>query len=270
MTRARLFVTIATQRSGTKALGSALNNGTIVESLGELFTGAEAPQRDPLRRLTRIICARERFSFSLADWHAVLDELFGVYAEEAGRPFLHLDLMYNQLGAFSPRLETQDGVRSRSTLLTYLVSRQVPVIHLVRPVGECLRSEVAMHLSGVAHVDRQGVSSPASPPPWDDARGEQARSSWVARRAGQILYWRRVVEQALEGFRHLTLAYQDTFDIEGKVSAHAMERTAWLIQVEPPGADCAGLFGESRFVKTSAWTDVDFDLSAAATWPWNS
>lgn len=126
----QILVTIATQRSGTKFLGAALNGGRVVRSLGECFQPGEARRAFPTF-LSGWFARHPEFDFRSAQIHQLLGEFLDELLAKSDRPVLHIDIMYNNLGAFAGAW-TWPPPGGASVLAALLRARNLPIIHLVR------------------------------------------------------------------------------------------------------------------------------------------
>jgi hypothetical protein len=143
----RLLVTIATQRSGTKFLGACLDAGTLVRSGGECFQPGDARGRFPAF-LAGWFARHSEFDFRSQHLHAMVGDFLDHLLACSDRPVLHLDIMYNNLGAFSGAWAWPPP-SGGSLLAALLRAREVPVLHLVRDsVAECHASALIAERRG--------------------------------------------------------------------------------------------------------------------------
>jgi len=240
---APLLVTIATQRSGTKFLVAALNAGTRLRSFGEAFK--PPPPDAPFPAFAaRWIADHPGFAFRGTEIAAMLDAFLDSLAARAaaeGR-IAHLDIMYNNLGAFGPIWSLPLGAPGSNFLLNWLKARRAAVIHLIRPdLAECYASHVIAEARGIYHTGNDQ----------DAARGmnitlsaDQALTYMLP-----VLRTRRFVQRAFAGYvRHLEVTYPDM--VAGQtVAPHVADRIARLAGV--PVGDTARLFGASPLRPTA-------------------
>lgn len=126
----QIIVTIATQRSGTKFLAGCLNAGTLVRSITECFQPG-----DPRRLFSGFLHAwfarHPEFDFRPAQMHELVGAFLDDMLARSDRPVLHLDIMYNNLGAFSGAWAWPPP-GGDSLIAALLRARKLPIIHLVR------------------------------------------------------------------------------------------------------------------------------------------
>lgn len=197
----QILVTIATQRSGTKFLGHCLNAGSVVRSLGECFQPG-GPDRSFPRFLSGWFSAHPEFDFRAAHIQALLDGFLDELLARCDRPVLHLDIMYNNLGAFSAAWSWPPP-GGGSALVALLRRRGAAIIHLVRDsAAECHASTL---IAGQRGYHRRSAL---------DAGEEALRLEADLQRAGReiraILDARDFVRRAFRGHaRLLELHYPD-------------------------------------------------------------
>lgn len=145
-----LLVTIATQRSGTKFLGAALNAGRRVRSFGEAFKPPPPESAFPAFA-AGWIAAHPGFAFRAVEVAAMLDGFLDslvARAAEEGR-IAHLDVMYNTLGAFSGIWSWPVRAGGDSPICRVLRARGAAVLHLVRDsLAECVASRMIAEQRG--------------------------------------------------------------------------------------------------------------------------
>jgi LPS sulfotransferase NodH len=226
------LVTIATQRSGTKFLGTAFSAGGLVRSLGEVFQpGAPAAFG---RFFADFVRPRDAFAFEAAEMTACLDAFLARLAAQVAPARLHFDLMYNTLGALAPIWTLPDAGPAANFLLNWLQARGAGVIHLLRPdLAECHASHVIAETRGLYHSGSDD----------DAARGMRLRldpAAATARIRG-VLRARAFVRAAFAGYaRFVEIAYPD-FVAGRTVAPEAAARIARLAGMASP----QGLFGPS-------------------------
>lgn len=239
--RPPFLVTIATQRSGTKFLGTALSAGSVIRSLGEAFQ--PGPGGADFRGFFgRFVAARGGFGFEAEEMTAAFDAFVEHLRERVAPAGLHFDLMYNNLGAFGPIWSLPLGAPGSNFLLNWLKARRAAVIHLIRPdLAECYASHVIAEARGIYHTGNDQ----------DAARGmnvtlsaDQALTYMLP-----VLRTRRFVQRAFAGYvRYLEVTYPDM--VAGQtVAPHVADRIARLAGV--PVGDTARLFGASPLRPTA-------------------
>jgi hypothetical protein len=225
-----ILVTIATQRSGTKFLGACLNAGTLVRSFGEPFK--PPPPDSPFPAFAAgWIAGHPGFAFRGTEVAAMLDgfldSLAGRAAEE-GR-IAHLDIMYNNLGAFTGAWTwpVRDG--GESPLCRVLRARGAKVLHLVREsVADCVASRLIAEHRGYYHR-RRGQPEP------DGALRLAIDRDAAEREMRDILAARAFVRRAFRGYPDIVeLAYPD-FVAGSAIGAAAQARIAGLLNLPAAG-----------------------------------
>jgi hypothetical protein len=235
------LVTIATQRSGTKFLGTAFSaGGGLVRSMGEAFQpGGPAGFR---RFFGAFVAARDGFGFEAEEMAACLDAFVARLSEQVAPARLHFDLMYNNLGSLAPIWTLPAPPPGANFLFNWLKGRRAGVIHMVRPdLAECFASHVIAETRGVYHSgnDRDAARDMAL-----TLSAEQARTYMLP-----ILQTRRYVQRGFEGYdRFLEITYPDYVDGQSVAPAAAM-RIARLAGIAP--ADAPRLFGASPLRRTA-------------------
>jgi hypothetical protein len=226
----KVLVTLATQRSGTKFLGHCLNAGALVRSMGECFQPGD-PDRPFPRFLAGWFAAHPEFDFRGAQIQALLDGFLDALLAGCDRPVLHLDVMYNNLGAFSGAWSWPPP-GGGSALVALLRRRGAAIIHLVRD------SAAESHASTLIAAQRGYHRSSAL------RAGEEAlRLEADLRRAGRemraILDARDFVRRAFRGHPRLVeLRYPDFIDGQG-LAPQARAAIAALLGL-PADAPVAG------------------------------
>lgn len=244
-----LLVTIATQRSGTKFLAACLNAGAAVRSFGEPFKPGP-PDSDFPAFAIGWMGAQPGFAFRNAEMAALLDAFLDSLAARAaaeGR-IAHLDVMYNNLGAFSGAWTLPVNPGGDSPICRVLRARGAGVIHLVREsLAECVASTLIAEQRGYHRTT-----------PLGEAEGElRLTADLVAaeRRMRGILAARAFVRRAFR--RHvayLELAYPDFIEGQGLAPA-TLAALAFL----------PGLGGAARLAGTTALRPTAPDRAAVVT-----
>lgn len=235
-----LLVTIATQRSGTKFLGAALNAGTRLRSFGEAFK--PPPPEAPFPAFAaRWIAEHPGFAFRGTEIAAMLDAFLDSLAARAageGR-IAHLDIMYNNLGAFTGIWTWPTRGEGDSVLCRVLRARGAAVVHLVRDsAAACVASRMIAEQRG---YHRQAPLTEA-----ERALRLTLDLGLAEREMRAILEARAFVRRAFRGHAAwLELAYPDF--IAGDTPApEACAGIAGLL-----GLPAEGIAGRSRFLATA-------------------
>ncbi|WP_137126960.1 hypothetical protein [Roseomonas sp. HF4] len=240
-----LLVTIATQRSGTKFLGACLNAGALVRSFGEPFK--PPPPESPFPAFAAgWIAAHPGFAFRGTEVAAMLDGFLDSLADRAaaeGRT-AHLDVMYNNLGAFTGAWTWPVRVAGESPLCRLLRARGAKVLHLVREsVADCVASRLIAEHRG--YHRRRGQPEP------DGALRFAIDRGAAEREMRDILAARAFVRRAFRGYPDIAeLAYPD-FIAGNAVEASARARIAGLMDVPAAGGGAARLLGASDLLPTA-------------------
>ena len=228
-----ILVTIATQRSGTKFLGGCLNAGDAVRSFGEPFK--PPPPDSPFPGFAIDWMAQKPgFAFRDSEMAAMLDaflDSLAARAAEQGR-IAHLDVMYNNLGAFTGAWTWPLRPGGESTICRVLRARGAAIIHLVRDsLAECVASTLI--------AEQRGYHRRTPLTPRDGALQLTADLATAERQMRDILAARAFVRRAFRGHAALVeLAYPDFIDGQG-LAPHAAARLAALPGL-PPGRAVAG------------------------------
>ena len=142
-------VTISTQRSGTKLLGSCFNKGTEVLSVGEIFHDKSSSPLSLKNYVLRHPDFGPRYvvgqAFEMLDDY--FSELQGLY------PCIHFDVMYSNMTFFGPLWWDQPAA---IPLLQYFRSRNFAVIHLQRSPADCYVSALNAEFTGKYHQTADG------------------------------------------------------------------------------------------------------------------
>lgn len=239
--RPPFLVTIATQRSGTKFLGTSMSAGTLARSLGEVFQ--PGPGGADFRSFfAEFVAARGGFGFEAEEMGAALDAFVARLRERVAPAMLHFDLMYNNLGSFAPIWTMPNAAPGANFLANWLKSRRAGVIHLIRPdLAECFASHVIAETRGVYHT---GNDADAARDMQVTLGAEQALAYMLP-----ILRTRRFVQRAFGGYaRFLEVTYPEIVGGQS-VALPQAERIARLAGFGP--ADVAALFGTSPLRQTA-------------------
>ena len=140
--RDMLIVTLATQRSGTKFLGSLFRTGSEIRSRGELFNPDDV---SPITFRTFVQTQGFEKLVNLGS-ERTLNRYFDFVRD--GFPFLHFDMMYNQLEIPCISWNPFD----HRFFYNYLKARSAVVISLRRSPLECYVSAERVRAGGSAHV----------------------------------------------------------------------------------------------------------------------
>jgi hypothetical protein len=239
--RPPFLVTIATQRSGTKFIGTSLTAGTLCRSLGEVFQ--PGPGGADFRGFFgAFVAARGGFGFEAEEMSAALDAFVARLRERIAPAMLHFDLMYNNLGSFAPIWTLPNAAPGANFLINWLKSRRAGVIHLIRPdLAECFASHVIAETRGIYHT---GNDADAARDMRVSLGADQALAYMLP-----ILRTRRFVQRAFAGYaRFLEVTYPEI--IAGQtVAAPQAERIARLAGFG--AADTARMFGASPLRPTA-------------------
>lgn len=238
-----ILVTIATQRSGTKFLGACLNGGALVRSYGEPFK--PPPPDSPFPAFAAgWIAGHPGFAFRGTEVAAMLDGFLDSLADRAaaGGRIAHLDVMYNNLGAFTGAWTWPDRAGGDSPLCRVLRTRGAKVVHLVRDsVADCVASRLI--------AERRGYHRRPGQPEPDGALRLAIDLDAAEREMRDILAARAFVRRAFRGYPHVVeLAYPDFIAGSG-VDAAARARIAGLLEL--PAAEAARLLGASALLRTA-------------------
>jgi hypothetical protein len=231
-----ILVTIATQRSGTKFLGACLNAGDVVRSFGEPFQ--PSPAGSPFAAFAIDWMGRcPGFSFRGGEMAAMLDAFLDSLAARAaaeGR-IAHLDIMYNNLGAFTGAWTWPVRPGGESTLGRVLRARGAAIIHLARDnLAECVASTLI--------AERRGYHRGAPLTPEDGALRLTADLVAAGRQMRDILAARAFVRRVFRGHAPLVeLAYPDFID--GARLASVAEAQIATLSGLPSGHAVAGPCG---------------------------
>lgn len=230
---ARTFVTIATQRSGTKAFAQSLNNGALVRSAYEVFL-----PNNQAGSITRAFVAHlgrhPDFAFSAEEMNDFLDGFFTELHASTDRDWLHCDVMYDNLGVFSTLWTYPLGLPMRNFLMGYFRSRGIFVLHLVREdILECFASNMIAQARNLYHTDKD-VPAPIGGRIMLDPERALHYILPVART-------RELVREAFRGNRrYLELIYPNFIETD-HIAPMAAMKIAMALGLDPQTAK--GLFG---------------------------
>jgi hypothetical protein len=239
--RPPFLVTIATQRSGTKFLGTSLSAGSLCRSVGEAFQ--PGPGGADFRGFfAGFVAQRGGFGFEAEEMVACLDAFIEQLRGRIAPAMLHVDLMYNNLGSFAPIWSLPNAAPGANFLLNWLKARRAGVIHLVRPdLADCFASHVIAERRGVYH---SGNDADAARDMSITLGAEQAVSYMLP-----ILRTRRYVQRAFVGYaRFLEVSYADIVGGQSVAPAQA-ERIARLAGFG--AGDGERMFGPSPLRRTA-------------------
>lgn len=238
---ARTFVTIATQRSGTKAFAQSLNNGSLVRSAYEIFL-----PNNQAGSITRAFVAHlgrhPDFAFSAEEMNGFLDGFFTELHASTDRDWLHFDVMYDNLGVFSTLWTYPVGLPWRNLLMGYLRSRGIFVLHLVREdILECFASNIIAQTRNLYHTDKDVPAQAEAPITLDPDRALH----YVL----PVARTRELVREAFRGNRrYLELTYPDFIETD-RIAPLAAMKIAMALGLDPQTAK--GLFGAIRMRPTA-------------------
>lgn len=249
---APLLVTIATQRSGTKFLAACLNGGAAVRSFGEPFKPGPPDSPFPAFAI-RWMAARPGFAFRNAEMAALLEAFLDSLAARAaaeGR-MAHLDVMYNNLGAFTGAWTLPMNPEGESPLCRVLRARGAGVIHLVREsLAACVASTLIAGRRGYHRTTPLGAAKAGLRLSADLAAAERQMRGILAARAFVRRAFRRHPAYA-------ELAYPDFIEGQGLAPA-----TLAALRRLP------GLDGAATLAGTAALRPTAPDREAVVTnWP---
>jgi hypothetical protein len=192
-----LCVTIATQRSGTKALGACFNGGTALLTVGEVFHDSN-----------KTITGFARFAEGSGDFahkyvtgqvESILDDYF----ESLSKLYfgVHFDFMYGNMD-FLGLLWTEPA--SRLPIFNYFISREFSVIHLKRDPRESFISLKDAQRSSFYHFSTAGKSvDKADGPTLANENLSEVAAGFEAYKTG-ILRQRSTVDKAFKGYAFYT------------------------------------------------------------------
>jgi hypothetical protein len=136
-----IFVTICTQRTGSKFLGSCLRAGADITALGEIFN-PDSGQAFTYWNWVKVYGHNNTFN-------QISEELLDLFFEQIYIQFgpFHFDLMFNQVSAITPAWHNSPN----HFIYDYLITRDFHVIHLKRDIYNSFLSTKLLELSGNAH-----------------------------------------------------------------------------------------------------------------------
>lgn len=238
---ARTIVTIATQRSGTKAFAQSLNSGELVRSAYEIFL-----PNNPAGSITRAFVGHlgqnPDFAFSPEELNAFLDEFFTTLHASTDRDWLHFDVMYDNLGVFSTLWTYPIGLPWRNFLMGYFRSRGFLVLHLVREdILECFASNIIAQTRNLYHTDKDIAGQEEAPITLDPER--------ALHYVMPVLRTRELVREAFRNNKRcIELTYPHFIDGD-RIAPAAVDKVAAALGLDAEAA--AGLFGPIRMRPTA-------------------
>lgn len=238
---ARTIVTIATQRSGTKAFAQSLNSGELVRSAYEIFLPTN-PAGSVTRAFVAHLGEHPDFTFSAEELTGFLDDFFAKLHASTDRDWLHFDVMYDNLGVFSTLWTYPIGLPWRNFLMGYFRSRGFLVLHLVRnDILECFASNIIAQTRNLYHTDRDIAGAEEAPITLDPERALH----YVL----PVARTRELVREAFRGSdRCVELTYPQFIETD-HIAPAAAEQVATAIGL---GAEeAATLFGAIRMRPTA-------------------
>jgi hypothetical protein len=172
-----------------------------------------------------------------------LDAFFAELRAASSRGFVHIDVMYNNLGALAP-IWAQPMPDPRSNfLLNYFKARGMVLIHLLRTdLIDCLASHVIAEARGLYHTG--------------DERAAAAEVSITLDAAKAVAYLypilkaRRFVRRALAGYGRAMEIEYPAFIAGQTVAPEVADRLGTLLRL--PKESRAGLFGASLLRPTAS------------------
>jgi hypothetical protein len=238
---ARTIVTIATQRSGTKAFAQSLNGGEVVRSAYEIFL-----PNNPVASITRAwaahLGAHPDFGFSQEELTAFLDEFLIKLHDSIDRDYLHFDVMYDNLGVLNTLWTYPIGLPWRNFLMGYMRSRGLVVVHLIREdILECFASNIIAQTRNLYHTDKD-ISQREEEPITLDLDRALHYVLPVARTRGLVR------ESFREHRRYIELTYPD-FIAGDRIAPAAVDALAKALGLSAEAA--TGLFGPIRMRPTA-------------------
>jgi hypothetical protein len=238
---ARTIVTIATQRSGTKAFAQSLNSGTVVRSAYEIFL-----PNNPVASITKSwaahLGAHPDFGFTQDELTAFLDDFLIRLHETVDKDHLHFDVMYDNLGVLNTLWTYPIGLPWRNFLLGYMRARGILVVHLVREdILECFASNIIAQTRNLYHTDKD-ISAQEEAPITLDLERALHYVMPVARTRG-------LVREAFRGHRrYIELTYPGFIE-DDHIAPSAVQAIAQALGLSADAA--AGLFGPIRMRPTA-------------------
>jgi hypothetical protein len=235
------MVTLATQRTGTKAFAQALNTGSLVTSVYEVFMPNNKPA-SLTRAWAEHLGAHPDCDFSPKALTAFLDGFFDGARARIDRDWLHFDVMYDNLGTLSPVWTYPIGLPHRNFLLGYLRSRGIAVVHLVRDnILDCYASVILAQTRNLYHTDK-----PVDLPDEAPIRLDPERALHYVLPAMRT---RDLVREAFRGNRrYVELTYPD-FIADDRIAPDAVAAVARTLGLAAP--DAQRLFGPVRMRPTA-------------------
>ena len=238
---ARTIVTIATQRSGTKAFAQSLNSGQVVRSAYEIFL-----PNNPVSSLTRAwaahLGAHPDFGFTQEEMTAFLDGYFIKLHETVDRDHLHFDVMYDNLGVLGTLWTYPVGLPWRNFLMGYIRSRGFLVAHLVREdILECFASNIIAQTRNLYHTDKDITAQDEAPIALDPERALH----YVL----PVARTRQLVREAFRGNKRCIEVTYPHFIADDHIAPDVVDKMAQALGL--PADAAAGLFGPIRMRRTA-------------------
>lgn len=235
------MVTIATQRTGTKAFAQALNTGSLVTSTYEIFMPNNKPA-SLTRAWAEHLGAHPDCDFSPNALTAFLDGFFARVRGSIDRDWLHFDVMYDNLGTLSPLWTYPIGLPYRNFLLGYLRTRGIAVVHLIREdILECYASVILAQTRNLYHTDK-----PVDLPDEAQITLDPERALHYVLPAMRT---RDLVREAFRGNgRYVELAYPD-FIADDRIAPAAITKVSEALGLS--AGDAQRLFGPVRMRPTA-------------------
>ena len=235
----RTLVTIATQRSGTKAFAQSLNGGGLVRSAYEIFL-PENPAGSITRAFVEHLGENPKFAFSHDEMTGFLDGFFAKLHASTDREWLHFDVMYDNLGVFSTLWTYPIGLPWRNLLMGYFRARGFLIMHLVREdILACFASNILAQTRNLYHTDKE-IPADEAPITLDPERALH----YVL----PVARTRELVREAFRGNkRYLELTYPHFIDND-RIAPEAVRKVAAAAGLE---SQADQLFGPIRMRPTA-------------------
>jgi hypothetical protein len=204
-----ICVTIATQRSGTKALGACFNSGAALLTLGEIF-------HDDNKTITGFArFAESRGDFAHKYVTGQVESILDDYFVALGKMYfgIHFDFMYGNMDFLGP-LWTDPA--PRPAIFNYFISREFAVIHLKRNPRDSFISLKDAQRSSFYHFSTNGKSiDSASGSKLENDDPADVAAGYGSYKAG-IIRQRSKVDRAFKGYSHYTsINYEELIGNDG-------------------------------------------------------
>lgn len=148
------IITIAMQRSGTKFFGGSLNAGSLYCTRGEVFHPALIEEFGISRYLERK--KLNLFGLDYNGFCSFFDSYFSYLQSLDESRGVHIDVMYNNLGALVP-IWTYPGERGVPPFIKYAKSRGFPIVHISRKnMLDAFISDAVASARGLFHTFDDG------------------------------------------------------------------------------------------------------------------